>query len=101
MKDKSSGNWYNCIVQRVGREISGRTGYWNGCMDCLGIAQMEILIFNLWGNMLFRTNDLKTEGWDGKANGELMPGGNYVYRIKMVSIDGEAVEQSGRFLLIR
>ena len=66
-----------------------------------GIAQMEILIFNLWGNMLFRTNDLKTEGWDGKANGELMPGGNYVYRIKMVSIDGEAVEQSGRFLLIR
>jgi gliding motility-associated-like protein len=66
-----------------------------------GIAQMEILIFNLWGNILFRTNDLKTEGWDGKANGELMPGGNYVYRIKMVSIDGEAVEQSGRFLLIR
>ncbi|MCH6200578.1 PKD domain-containing protein [Aquiflexum sp. LQ15W] len=66
-----------------------------------GIAQMEILIFNLWGNMLFRTNDLKTEGWDGKANGELMPGGNYVYRVKMVSIDGESVEQSGRFLLIR
>lgn len=66
-----------------------------------GIAQMEILVFNLWGNMLFRTDDLQTEGWDGKVNGELMPGGNYVYRVKMVSIDGESVEQSGRFLLIR
>lgn len=66
-----------------------------------GIAQMEILVFNLWGNMLFRTNILDTEGWDGKVNGELMPGGNYVYRVKMVSIDGESVEQSGRFLLIR
>nr|WP_262917718.1 PKD domain-containing protein [Cognataquiflexum rubidum] len=66
-----------------------------------GIAKMEILVFNLWGNMLFRTDDLQTEGWDGKVNGELMPGGNYVYRVKMVSIDGESVEQSGRFLLIR
>lgn len=66
-----------------------------------GIAQMEILIFNLWGNMLFRTDDLQTEGWDGKVNGESMPGGSYVYRVKMVSIDGVPVEQSGRFLLIR
>lgn len=66
-----------------------------------GIAKMEILVFNLWGNMLFRTDDLKSEGWDGKINGELMPGGSYIYRVKMVSIDGESLEQSGRFLLIR
>jgi gliding motility-associated-like protein len=66
-----------------------------------GIARMEILVFNLWGNMLFRSNELETEGWDGKVNGELMPGGSYVFRVKMVSTDGEVIEDSGRFLLIR
>jgi gliding motility-associated-like protein len=66
-----------------------------------GIAQMEILVFNLWGNMLFKSNALDTEGWDGKVNGELMPGGSYVYRVKMVATDGESVEESGRFILIR
>lgn len=45
MKDKSSGNWYNCIVQRVGREISGRTGYWNGCI-VWELLQMNELVIN-------------------------------------------------------
>ena len=66
-----------------------------------GIVKMEMLIFNLWGNMLFRTEDLSTDGWDGRVNGELMPSGNYVYRIRMESIDGDRIEESGKFLLIR
>lgn len=66
-----------------------------------GIIKIEMLIFNLWGNMLFRTEDINTEGWDGRINGELMPSGNYVYRIKMESIDGDLIEESGKFILIR
>jgi len=66
-----------------------------------GIVKMEMLIFNLWGNMLFRTEDLGTDGWDGRVNGELMPSGNYVYRIRMESIDGDRIEESGKFILIR
>ncbi|MFD2200356.1 PKD domain-containing protein [Shivajiella indica] len=66
-----------------------------------GIVNMELLIFNLWGNMLFRTDVLDTDGWDGRINGELAPAGNYVYRVNMVSIDGEFIEESGTFSLIR
>ncbi|WP_373495013.1 PKD domain-containing protein [Aquiflexum sp.] len=66
-----------------------------------GIVKMEMLIFNLWGNMLFRTDDINTEGWDGRVNGELMPSGNYVYRINMESIDGDKIEENGKFILIR
>lgn len=66
-----------------------------------GIVRMELLVFNLWGNMVFQSNDLDTEGWDGRVNGELAPSGNYVYRVKMESVDGEFIEESGRFTLIR
>ncbi|EKB48012.1 PKD domain-containing protein [Cecembia lonarensis] len=66
-----------------------------------GIVNMEIQVFNLWGNMVFRSTNLDTVGWDGKINGEAAPAGNYVYRVKMVSIDGEVIDESGRFTLIR
>ncbi|RPA68473.1 PKD domain-containing protein [Cyclobacteriaceae bacterium YHN15] len=66
-----------------------------------GIVKMEMLIFNLWGNMVFRTDILDTDGWDGRINGELAPAGNYVYRVNMVSIDGDVIEENGTFSLIR
>jgi gliding motility-associated-like protein len=66
-----------------------------------GIIKMEMLVFNLWGNMLFRTEDINSEGWNGRVNGELMPSGNYVYRVTMESIDGDKIEESGKFILIR
>lgn len=66
-----------------------------------GISKMQLSIFNIWGNLIFETNDINTPGWDGRVNDELMPGGNYVYKVSMESIDGDRIEESGRFLLIR
>jgi gliding motility-associated-like protein len=66
-----------------------------------GIVSMEIMIFNMWGNMVFRTDVLDTDGWDGKINGEPASAGNYAYRVNLVSIDGEIIEKSGSLSLIR
>lgn len=66
-----------------------------------GIVSMELQVFGLWGNLIFQTSDLQTNGWDGTLQGEPMPGGSYVYRSKMVSIDGEILEETGKFILIR
>lgn len=66
-----------------------------------GIVSMEIMIFNMWGNMVFRTDVLDTDGWDGKINGEPAPAGNYAYRVNLVSVDGEIIEKSGSLSLIR
>lgn len=66
-----------------------------------GIVKMEMQVFNLWGNLIFQTNDLQTLGWDGLLNGELLPGGTYVYRTRLESIDGDIIQESGSFILIR
>lgn len=66
-----------------------------------GLVNLELLIFNIWGELIFRTDDLDTEGWDGTLNGKLLDAGLYVYRINGVATDGEEIKESGKFKLIR
>lgn len=66
-----------------------------------GLVSLELLIFNNWGELIFKTTDLETEGWDGTLNGKLLDAGIYVFRINGVATDGEEVKKSGKFRLIR
>ena len=54
----------------------------------VNITQAEFFIFNRWGDIIFKTNDLE-EGWDGTKNGEEMPEGVYVWLVKYISDEGE------------
>ena len=66
-----------------------------------GIAELEFMIFNNWGELIFRTDDLNTEGWDGDLNGELLDAGFYFFKFNGIAIDGEKVMEAGKFKLIR
>jgi len=66
-----------------------------------GLESIELLIFNIWGELLFRTEDINSLGWDGKLEGEVLDAGIYVYRFNGVAIDGDEVVESGKFKLIR
>lgn len=66
-----------------------------------GLIQFELLIFNIWGELIFKTEELETEGWDGTLKGKLLDAGLYIYRVNGVATDGEEVEESGKFRLIR
>ena len=66
-----------------------------------GIASMDLKIFNGWGEMLFQTTDLNSDGWDGMLNGQPIPPGTYVYRADFETDHNEEVTRSGKFLLIR
>lgn len=66
-----------------------------------GIVSMELLIFNTWGELIFETDAIETEGWDGKLDGELLDAGIFIYRFNGVAIDGEKVTKAGKFRLIR
>lgn len=66
-----------------------------------GLAKIEMTIYNLWGELIFKTTDLETPGWDGSLQGKLLEPGIFVFQLKGVSIDGENVVESGKFRLIR
>jgi hypothetical protein len=66
-----------------------------------GIAQMELSVFNQWGELIYRSSDLKNGGWDGTVNGVLQEVGFYFYSLVGKATDGEKVESNGKFRLIR
>jgi gliding motility-associated-like protein len=66
-----------------------------------GLVSAELLIFNLWGDLIFQSNELNGAGWDGTIEGKLVDAGTYIYRFNGASTDGEQVKESGKFKLIR
>ena len=66
-----------------------------------GIAALELSIFNQWGELIYRSSDLKNGGWDGTVTGILQEAGFYFYSLVGQATDGEKVESNGKFRLIR
>jgi gliding motility-associated-like protein len=64
------------------------------------ILEYEMSIFDRWGRMLFRTNNLKT-AWDGKSNGADLPQGAYTYIVRVGQISGGLIEKKGVLMLLR
>ncbi|MHA7129907.1 PKD domain-containing protein [Algoriphagus namhaensis] len=66
-----------------------------------GLIAIELLIFNTWGDLIFRTDAVDTDGWDGRLDGTLLDAGVYLYRFNGTATDGEKVTEAGKFKLIR
>ena len=66
-----------------------------------GLVSLELSIFNVWGELIYRNSDLAQEGWDGTLNGTLQEAGFYFYSLVGIATDGEKVESNGKFRLIR
>jgi gliding motility-associated-like protein len=65
-----------------------------------GIDDFEFHIFNKWGELIYSSYTKEDPGWDGTLNGTMSPNGNYVYKIRYTSIDGERGSKTGVFTLV-
>lgn len=64
------------------------------------IRDYQMLIFDRWGGKLFESHSIDT-GWNGKHNGNEVPGGVYAYVVRLTQADGQVVEQKGTVTLVR
>lgn len=65
-----------------------------------GIDQLELKIYNRWGQLLFTTTDLNI-GWDGTFKGKNQAMDAYVFVLNATLNSGEQVYKKGNFTLIR
>ena len=65
------------------------------------IKDIQVLIMNKWGELIFESKDLESKGWDGKYNGEKASIGNYVVKVRYTTLDGRVFERSSVFYLAR
>lgn len=66
-----------------------------------GIVAIDFYIFNTWGELIFHSDQLESQGWDGNLNGQKAPNGNYIYKVSYETRSGNKLEKSGVFILIR
>ena len=68
----------------------------------IGLNDIEMSIFNRWGNKVFTSGSLST-GWDGMDHysGTECPQGVYVYLVRVRNFKGEFTEYTGRVTLVR
>jgi len=65
-----------------------------------GVVEYELNIFNRWGELIFRSLDLKV-GWDGYFNGKLCQQDAYVWKANVKFFDGRTYNKAGSVTLLR
>ncbi len=60
----------------------------------------EMLIYDQWGTVIYQT-ETGTPVWDGRANGELVENGTYVYKIRIVTDAAENKYLTGPITVIK
>jgi gliding motility-associated-like protein len=67
-----------------------------------GYATIEVIVFNRWGQEVYRSNDIST-GWNGtiQNKGEVCPQDVYIYMIYATSFNGKQYKYSGSVTLLR
>jgi gliding motility-associated-like protein len=64
------------------------------------IAELEFLVFNRWGELVFETNDMNT-GWNGMYKGKSCDPDVFTYYIKALFEDGTEQIKKGSITLVR
>lgn len=67
----------------------------------INIESLEFWVLNKWGETVFYTDDLNSQGWNGKINQAVGLPGNYVYKLKFKTLDGRTQTQTDLFLLLK
>lgn len=65
-----------------------------------GIDRMTLMIYNRYGQMVFKSEDQKN-GWDGTHNGKAVNPGVFVYYLELSLANGETVKLKGNVTLVR
>jgi gliding motility-associated-like protein len=65
-----------------------------------GIFNIEIYIFDRWGEKLFYTTDFE-KGWDGTLKGEVCKEDTYVYLVNFTSLSGKVITRTGHVTLMK
>lgn len=64
------------------------------------VSKFEMVVYNRWGELLFKTND-PNSGWDGNYLNKPAPSGVYAYRINLIFYTGKKQVLTGEVTLLR
>ena len=100
LEDITVDSSLNCIeiVNTFSPNGDGINDYWN--LDFPNYSEVNLVIFNKWGNQIKEFSGNNSFQWDGKTReGKDLPSGTYYYIIELDSPNGPT--QNGPITIIR
>ena len=61
----------------------------------------KMRIFNRWGQLIFKTDDVDNDRWDGSVNNGVANPGVYIYFIEYQCLNGDEVFLKGNITVLR
>jgi gliding motility-associated-like protein len=65
------------------------------------VTELYFAVYDRWGNVIFETTDLNSQGWDGTYNGAKLATDVYVFWLKARCLNGEVYNHKGNVTLLR
>ena len=75
--------------------------------DCkVSVSEIDFKIYNRWGAMVYRSNDVSLPGWDGMFKNNPSPSDTYIYEVKYKLLINDVpkdqnFQNKGMFTLVR
>jgi gliding motility-associated-like protein len=66
----------------------------------IGIRKFEVTVFNRWGDMVFKSENIDTR-WDGTNDGKKLPTDVYVYKLKVTGYNRYSRQKNGTVTIVR
>lgn len=74
---------------------------WRVFMEGIDLNNFDLFVYNRWGQVVFETHDI-SYSWDGTYQGQIVPAGAYVWKIKAKDIINDGMyEYTGTVNIIR
>ncbi|MBN2778744.1 MAG: gliding motility-associated C-terminal domain-containing protein [Bacteroidales bacterium] len=65
------------------------------------VTELYFAVYDRWGNVIYETTDLNSQGWDGTFNGAKLATDVYVFWLKARCLNGEVYNHKGNVTLLR
>jgi gliding motility-associated-like protein len=66
----------------------------------IGLQAFTMSIYNRWGQLIFKTNDINN-GWNGMYKGVQLPSGVYIYFVDYSFKETKSLQQKGTIVLLK
>ena len=69
-------------------------------MESIGLNNMQLDIYDTWGNLIYSETGDNLLGWDGKVNGYMSQNGTYYYTFSAKTIYDQTINEKGGVILL-
>ena len=101
VKEVICGDPYIFVPNAFTPNGDGQNDYFRPFYPDAIVTELYFAVYDRWGSIVYETDNIRSDGWDGTYKGKRLAPDVYVFWLKTKCINGEKYEHRGNVTLIR